>query len=267
MVDIVDQYMADKAASQAAAAKGAVDEKLVQEEGKEEASTEIQESNQGTTQEAQLEQVPQVVLEGTSDGVQQPNPEVTQAAIPEASNAPKLEVKTPPPAIFEKQAEAPSSISEGFVKTVNTTNKNTYLSIKQKTLLNPILEYTVEMVAKKPVTDAKIIEQQIKLFNGLIAILNSGGPEFIDTWKRVISIATEHKDSSFNERRLFRGFDNIRLSDKDRDAFSKILNLIKIHSTVGSPALVGKQVDLEATLANNVSEQVRNQLYSLYGKN
>ncbi len=244
-MDIVDEYMAKKAAGQTTAVESTEEDKPKEE------------IFEGVTGEGPQELPP------VAETIQQPVLEVKE----EASNAPKLEVKTPPPAVIEKPAEASNSISEGFVKTVNTTNKNTYLSIKQKTLLNPILEYTVEMVAKKPVTDAKIIEQQTKLFKGLVEILNSGGPEFIDTWKRVINIATEHKDSSFNERRLFRGFDSIRLSAKDRDSFSKILNLIKIHSTIGSPALVGKQVDLEATLAYNVSEQVRNQLYSLYGKN
>lgn len=127
-------------------------------------------------------------------------------------------------------------------------------------------EYAVQMAPRRPVTDAKVIEQQKLLYEALQKTINDSGDDFFKLMKTVLAFFEEHKNGVFHETRVFRGFDNITLSSEDRVAFQRLLNLFKLVANPQSRKLALKQVDLVASLQYGLTEHGRNRMMSFFHK-
>jgi hypothetical protein len=133
-------------------------------------------------------------------------------------------------------------------------------------VLDILRTYIEQMAPRRPVTDAKIVEQQRLLFEAMTKAINDSGDDFEKLLKTVFAIFEEHKNGVFHETRVFRGTENLPMSYEDRTAFLRLLNLFKLVANPQSRKLNLKQVDLHASLQYGVTELGRNRLMSFFGQ-
>lgn len=239
--------------------------------------TTTQETAQGTAettpsaegQEAQAEvmaetQAPVVETLGTEppageEQVQQPAPEAPAA--PEVPNAaPAVVAQSSAPAKPEVKAAPQPAAKKTDVPTGGEMNA---ISRRVMSILNT---YAEQMAPRRPVSDAKIIEQQRLLFEALTKAINESGEDFEKLMKMVFAFFEEHRAGVFHETRVFRGMDNIPLSANDRSALQRLINMFKLLANPQSRKLNLKQVDLHATLQYGITEVGRNRVLSFFNK-
>ena len=68
----------------------------------------------------------------------------------------------------------------------------------------------------------------MRLFRCIEGILRQEGAEFFQQLNYLLAVFKENRDGAFSERYLFRFWDNLALSQRDRTLFERLLNLFVI---------------------------------------
>ena len=131
-------------------------------------------------------------------------------------------------------------------------------------VMSILTTYADQMAPRKPVTDAKIVEQQRLLYEALTKTINDSGDDFEALMKFVLAFFEQHKAGVFHDIRIFRGMDNLPLSTEDRAAFQRLVNLFKLVANPQSRGIALKQVDLVASLQYGVTENGRNRVMGFF---
>ena len=133
-------------------------------------------------------------------------------------------------------------------------------------VMSVLTSYADKMAPRKPVSDAVILEQQRLLFDALMKTINDSGNDFENLLTDVFAFFEQNKNGVFFETRIFRGMDNVQLSQDERAAFTRILNLFKLVANPQSRGIALKQVDLHASLQYGVTEYGKNRLLSYFNQ-
>jgi hypothetical protein len=138
------------------------------------------------------------------------------------------------------------------------------ISVMGKIHYQNILDYVEKMNPLKPV-DAEVgARHQVTLYRTLLAIINNLDDDFNKVFALVLQLVHEDTSGAFSEVNLFRFFETMILPEKDRAAFQRILNLIKLSSDPKSRMVVGKQINFTATLEHAISEDGKNKVLSFF---
>lgn len=219
-------------------------------------------------------QAPAVDTQGTeAAGEEQPAPNAEQA-IEKPAEAPVVQeppVKNAAPAVVA-QSSAPAKPEVKAAPEPAPAAKRTdiptgaEMNAISRRVMSILTTYAEQMAPRRPVTDAKIIEQQRLLFEALTKTINESGEDFEKLMKMVFAFFEENRAGVFHETRVFRGMDNIPLSANDRAALQRLINMFKLLANPQSRKLNLKQVDLHATLQYGITEVGRNRVLSFFNK-
>ena len=230
---------------------GVEDETTNQEAPQGAAETPPAEAQQAETPPAEVAAeipAPAVQAEGTQEAAKEPTP------------AP--EVKTAAPAVVA-QSSAPVVKAESVAPAPVAADGMSAVSRRVMSILNT---YAEQMAPRRPITDAKIVEQQRLLYEALTKTINDSGEDFEKLMKMVFAFFEQHRAGVFHETRVFRGMDSIPLSASDRAALQRLINMFKLLANPQSRKLNLKQVDLHATLQFGITEVGRNRVLSFFNK-
>lgn len=219
-------------------------------------------------------QAPAADTQGTeAAGEEQPAPNAEQA-IEKPAEAPVVQeppVKNAAPAVVA-QSSAPAKPEVKAAPEPAPTVKRTdiptgaEMNAISRRVMSILTTYAEQMAPRRPVTDAKIIEQQRLLFEALTKTINESGEDFEKLMKMVFAFFEENRAGVFHETRVFRGMDNIPLSANDRAALQRLINMFKLLANPQSRKLNLKQVDLHATLQYGITEVGRNRVLAFFGR-
>lgn len=200
--------------------------------------------------------------------------------ISESSQAPNVEQQGTEDNSATEQTSETTTIENAAPTVVTETKPETTPTVPQAMVSEPsetfgligqrvmsiLNAYADKMAPRKPVSDAVIIEQQRLLFEAILKTINDSGEDFEKLMKKVLAFFEQHKNGVFHETRVFRGMDSIPLSQNDRTAFTRLLNLFKLVANPQSRKLAIKQVDLHASLQYGVTEQGKNRLLTFFNQ-
>lgn len=210
--------------------------------------------------EAVVEPVAEAVLPPVAPPVPADAPKAELPGLEDSSK--KLAGTAPAPQVQAAPKAAPAPVTAP----AQTVASGAEFGAIGRRVLDILRTYIVEMAPRRPVTDAKIVEQQRLLFEAMTKTINDSGDDFEKLLKTVFAIFEEHKNGVFHETRVFRGTENLPMSLEDRNAFLRLLNLFKLVANPQSRKLNLKQVDLHASLQYGVTELGRNRLMSFFGQ-
>lgn len=105
---------------------------------------------------------------------------------------------------------------------------------------------------------------QIKLYRLLQMVLRQEGSVFSKLYGKVLSEVAANRKGVFNERYLFRYFDNLNLPINDRKNFERLLNLIITTCEPATRSNTIKQVDLDMTLAGFKDGNIQQRVNAFY---
>ena len=122
------------------------------------------------------------------------------------------------------------------------------ISVSMGFMQQELGEYVKVMRPGYPVPAEQGIQNQMRLFRCIEGILRQEGAEFFQQLNYLLAVFKENRDGAFSERYLFRFWDNLALSQRDRTLFERLLNLFVITADHTSRADAVKHVDLNKTV-------------------
>lgn len=190
-----------------------------------------------------------------------PAPVVPSAVTVKLTPAPAPAAPTPAPA----QAIAPSAV--GLTDPIAILeNVLEGVSVSTKLSLQTMIDYILKMAPKKPIAVSDGVRQQVALYRAITNLINNAGEDFNKAFGAVLRAVHEGRNGVFHEIHLFRFMEHIDLPQQDRQAFARLLNLIKLTADPKARQIALKQVDLTGTLSHGISEAGRQRTFSFFGK-
>lgn len=139
------------------------------------------------------------------------------------------------------------------------------ISVLGKIAYQNLVDYSVNMAARKSLTVEDGVRQQVQLFRTLNNIINNLEADFNTVYASVLQLFNEHKDGAFHECRVFRFFDVMPLTKEERASFQRLLNLLKLTADPKGRKLALKQVSLSTTL-EFIAEKGKQKVVAFYSK-
>lgn len=124
--------------------------------------------------------------------------------------------------------------------------------------------YVDAMAPGKPQTAKSIDNMQVMLFRTVQNVLRQTGGDFTRLYGYLLEVVASERQQAFNERFIFRGFDNLTLTPSERKNFERILNLLitTCDSKTRSHAL--KMVDIDATMEGFRDPDMHQRIQAFY---
>jgi len=167
----------------------------------------------------------------------------SSTGVPEADAASTL---TPDEAVAQLQALQPSLTTAGQI------------------VITQLIQYINEMRPKKPNPVPTQVRFQVMLYRLLTNTINRLEGDFNPVWSAILSVFHSQREGVFSERYVFRHQDNITLAKTEREAFLRLLNLIKVTADPRGRQAALKQVDHERTLQYSLTEDGRRKILNYY---
>ena len=132
--------------------------------------------------------------------------------------------------------------------------------------LEQLLSYMKAMAPRQHQTPATAAAHQVGLYRTLLGIVNKLEEDFPAAWGATLRLFHEHRDGVFHETRVFRAFEEMILSEAERNQFVNLLNLIKATADPQSRAMALKQTDMNRTFVDQYVTQIgQDRLLAFYG--
>lgn len=163
-------------------------------------------------------------------------------------------------AITAQTTAVPDPIQDPFEKKLAKVMETG--SGREKTVVTAMRSYLDQMKPGKPVSEADGAKNQASLFR-LFLTITRHDDQFKECMDLFISFFKEHKDGALHERYAFRFMEYMTISSEQINAFTAMVNLMKIAATVGKKE-VGKHVDLNRTMNEAYSEDQRQRVISYF---
>ena len=218
---------------------------------------------EATTSETQTEEAPAVETKA-EETIKTTNPQLAKLMeqqakqaqqAQQAKQAKQVQQTQQKPAVQQTGMSFEDRIAE--LKVSGTQN--------QKTVINELEQYIARMKPGMPVDGDKGAKAQYGLWHTLRKILETmPQEEFKNLWMLVMLYFHQHREGVFHERYVFRFSEFWNWSEKDLTAFQRILNLLKLTANPATRNAALKQVNLERSLADGISEEARQRLVTLY---
>lgn len=172
----------------------------------------------------------------------------TQAPVASEETSPEATTETSAPeATVESKTEAAEKTSEPAPAPApkKATSAEPKLSSTGQHVVDGVASYAAAMAPNMPQTEQSIQQSQRRLKTTIDTLLRLPAEEFGAAIKAVVATIGEHREGSFNERYLFRGFPGLRLPAQDRTRFELMLSLLTTASDVKSFSEVKKHVSMD----------------------
>lgn len=138
------------------------------------------------------------------------------------------------------------------------------ISVSMGFMQQELGEYVKVMRPGYPVPAEQGVQNQMRLFRCIESILRQEGAEFFQQLNYLLTVFKENRDGAFSERYLFRFWDNLALSQRDRTLFERLLNLFVITADHTSRADAVKHVDLNKTVQLITSGPAQERMFQFY---
>lgn len=179
--------------------------------------------------------------------------EVKQPEVIEVSIAPTVVVKAEPEVVEQSDLEKLLAKVEA--------EGNTY----RKGIIHTLNTYCSDMKPGKVVEAPTGARSHFQLWHGILSIIdNCPEEEFRSTWNLILAYFNLNKDSALNDRYIFRFMHEWAQGNDQCKAYQHIINLIKLTMDPQQRANGLKQVSLERSLTDVISEAGRSKLIAFY---
>lgn len=106
--------------------------------------------------------------------------------------------------------------------------------------------------------------QQVRLFRTIQTILRQKGSDFNAMFGQLLSLIHEHRQDVFNERYLFRYFDQLSLTSRERRNFERLLSLFIDTCDPKLRNKVSERVDISAVMEGYGDNEAQQRVMSFY---
>lgn len=139
-------------------------------------------------------------------------------------------------------------------------------SVDARAIINSIIQYMRAMAPGKSQTPENIQRQQMNLHAALTGAINRLEGDFKSVWGGILRAFHEHggEGQVFHERYVFRQLENVPLAKDQREAFTRIVNMISLTADPQGRKAGLKQFDKDRTMQYGMTEAGRNKLLSFY---
>jgi hypothetical protein len=212
----------------------------------------------------------------------------TEAPTPAPTQAP-TEAPTPAPTPEPTKAPVPAPTPVATPQTTITTNgKNTVIvsgdtpvsgvvkAMIEKAaaeattggaiVLRTIGDYMENMKPKKPISHTDGARHQVSLYRALMKAINNLDDDFALVFTTILRLFNEHRDGVFHDAYVFRFMESVSLPVQDRQAFQRVLNLLKAAADPSTRAAALKQTDFEKTMEHGFTDQGRQNILTYFQK-
>ena len=106
--------------------------------------------------------------------------------------------------------------------------------------------------------------QQVRLFRTIQSVLRQTGPDFNALFGELLRLINEHRQDVFHERYLFRYFDTLSLTNRERKNFERILSLLIDTCDPKFRSKAFQRVDINAVMEGFNDTEVHQRVMSFY---
>lgn len=139
------------------------------------------------------------------------------------------------------------------------------VSIEAKLALQTIEEYIRQLQPNKPIEDLEVARLQRTLYMSLKNIINIVDEDFARTWAAVLQLFHGGRYMMFSQINVYRGMPQVDLKPKEREAFTRLVNMCLVTADPQSRAFAKRQVDFTRTTEFEITDLGRNKIASFYG--
>lgn len=127
-----------------------------------------------------------------------------------------------------------------------------------------LIEYIQNMWPGKAISESDIHKNQLKLKNVINSVLDLEQQKFVDGMNFLVSVVREYRKTVFNERYIYRGFNTLKLSNKEKKKFELMLSLLNNHADVKNILDVRNTTDFNILFKYIEDNKVKQKLISYY---
>ena len=127
-----------------------------------------------------------------------------------------------------------------------------------------IMDYIAAMHPKRPMDEKSGARAQAMLYKVLQNTINREDEHFRAIFSAILMLFEVEPTGVFKEVNLFRFMDQVELTQSDRKAFERILNLIKVMGPKEGRAQAVKQVSFDNSLRFGLTEQGRQRVLDFF---
>lgn len=179
--------------------------------------------------------------------------------------------KTSSPAGMEAPAAVKAAVA-AQTTAIPTNNKSTFEKMiakamdagsgREKSVVTSLRNYVENMKPGKIMSPDEGAKIQANLFRTFVTVTRHDD-QFKECMDLFIAFFKEYKDDVFHERYVFRFMESMTLASEQINAFSSMVNLLKIASTVGKGG-TKKHVDLNRTMNEAYAEDQRQRVINYF---
>lgn len=132
--------------------------------------------------------------------------------------------------------------------------------------LMQVFEYIEHMKPGRTISVAEGVRRQGDLLRGLKNIIENSGNAFTLVFSALLKVVDENTGTQgvFNDKYLFRFFDNVTLSPGDQQAFRRLMNLLKETAPVDRRTNAGKVISFTKSLQYGLTAAGKQRILTYY---
>lgn len=133
-------------------------------------------------------------------------------------------------------------------------------------------KYNMEQYARNmgqgvAVDETGAAANQTSLYHTMTKLLRLEGRDFMDGWTMLLDFVNANRTTMFSEKQCFRGIRTMKLSDRERQNFEQLMNLVIRTANPNTRYAQVKDINFEVVLRGISDETIRQRVMSYYGLN
>lgn len=143
--------------------------------------------------------------------------------------------------------------------------ESTYGAVAMVGLMQ-VFEYIEHMKPGKTISVAEGVRRQADLLRGIKNIIENSGNAFTMVFSALLKTVDEHSGThgAFNDKYLFRFFENVSMSPSDQQAFRRLMNLFKVTAPVNQRLNMGRVISFTKSLQYGLSDAGKQRILNYY---
>jgi hypothetical protein len=211
---------------------------------------------------------PAPVVVQTTDATSEP--EVSEVIAPQAPAAVQETPVQPAPVVAPVGALQPGSrvytiAVSAQLSSLLGTIESTYGPVALVGLMQ-VFEYIEHMKPGKTISVSEGVRRQADLLRGIKNIIENSGSAFPMVFSALLKTVDEHSGNNavFNDKYLFRFFENVSMSTTDQQAFRRLMNLFKVTAPVNQRTNLGRVISFTKSLQYGLTEAGKQRILNYY---
>lgn len=137
------------------------------------------------------------------------------------------------------------------------------ISLNGKIVLETLQNYLIATQPGKPMNQTDGCRQQTVLYRALVSMINNLDNDFDLVFGAVLKVFRTYPEE-LSPIRVFRWLEHIQLHQTERQAFTRLLNLLTLLNDPKTWAIKIKQVDMTRTLSQPITDAGRQRVLNFY---